>query len=211
MSDNPIPEPEIPAAERAEERAIRRRWITLGEIVAIAAVAISALTFWSNYSERKSDDAERRAEKASAAEAKATVTLTGTPADDGKTLKLAAGGQDIQGVRVRFPAALALSPQESLVEPRIEAKWFSAKLLDMTDGGPDTREGKLPVLITADWWDGERHLSETALYDIVWKTEGRVLRGRELTLKGLVLRRRMRADGPAQLDAAWTRAKPGKT
>lgn len=212
MSDDrladPIPEPEIPAAERAEERAIRRRWITLGEIVAIAAVAISGLTFWSNYSDRKASEAERHAERAEAREAEAHVTLTGTPASGGHALAIGDSRQKIQGIKVRFPAALGIGSKESLLEPKIEARWFAGKLLDMTDGGPDKRDGTMPVLITADWWDGDQHLDETALYDIVWHTEGRVLQGRELKLKGIALRRRLKGDGPAQLDAAWARAKP---
>ncbi len=83
-------------------------------------------------------------------------------------------------------------------------------MLKLTDGGPDNREGRLPVLITAEWWDGDKQLSDTSLYDIVWRTKGRTLLGRELTLEGVTLKRRMKGDGPAQLDAAWARAKPGK-
>src|SRR3546814_20351205 len=56
-------------AQAAEAAAIRRRWITLGEIVAVAALIISGLTFWNSYSERTASEAERAAEKAAAAEA----------------------------------------------------------------------------------------------------------------------------------------------
>ena len=45
-------EPETPQQQAAEAAAIRRRWITLGEVLAVAAVLISALTFWNSYQER---------------------------------------------------------------------------------------------------------------------------------------------------------------
>ncbi|HEX8061853.1 MAG TPA: hypothetical protein VF535_01415 [Allosphingosinicella sp.] len=35
-------------AERREAAAIRRRWITLGEILAVIGVLISALALWSS-------------------------------------------------------------------------------------------------------------------------------------------------------------------
>jgi hypothetical protein len=40
----------------------------------------------------------------------------------------------------------------------------------------------------------------------VWQTEGRVLRGRTLRLKGVVLRER--TSQPARLEAIWAREKP---
>lgn len=212
MSDDlpPIPEPETPAAveARAEAQAIRRRWITLGELVAIAAVVISGLTFWSNYSDRREAAAEEKAEKASEKKAAARVTLTASPASGGSALVLRDAKQAVQSIRVIFPSALGISAKESNLEPRIDAGWFDGKLLDLTDDGPDEREGSLPVLITAQWWDEDSQHSDTALYDIIWRTEGRVLQGRKLKLKGVVLKRRIKGDGTAELDTAWARAKP---
>lgn len=206
MSDEvPIPETR---AERAEARAIRRRWVTLGETVAIAAVVISGLTFWMNYSDKRSAEAERQAEKASESAAAARVMLTGTPARDGRALKVSDREVSVQEIRVRFPAPLGISAKESSVEPGIEADWFGAKLLDLTDNGADERTGKLPALITASWWDGDSRHSDTALYDIVWRTEGRMLQGRALTLRGITLRQRIKGDGKAELEAAWKREQP---
>ena len=57
-----VPEiPETHAEKAAETARIRRRWLSLGETVAVIAVVISALTLWNNYDERKSAEAERRA------------------------------------------------------------------------------------------------------------------------------------------------------
>ena len=56
---------ETPAA-KAEAARIRRRWLTLGEILAVAAVAISGLTFWNSYSERRHTEEARVAESRAA-------------------------------------------------------------------------------------------------------------------------------------------------
>src|SRR3546814_13680694 len=61
-------------------------------------------------------------------------------------------------------------------------------------GGPDEVEGRLPILITSDYWDADQHRTDTAIYAVVWRIEGRLLRGRMLRLKGLVLRER--SDSP---------------
>src|SRR5262249_30688604 len=114
----------------------------------------------------------------------------------------------VQEIEVRFPAALGISGKESSAEPAIEAGWFDSELLDLTDGGPDERTGKLPMLITATWWDGDRQLSDSAIYDVVWRTEGRTLQGRTLTLRGITLRQRVKGDGKAALEAAWAKEKP---
>ena len=54
------------ASER--KRRSRLRWITLGETVAIAAVAISGLTFWNSYQDRRDARAEKAVEAARVAE-----------------------------------------------------------------------------------------------------------------------------------------------
>ena len=197
--------PDTPA-DKAEAAAIRRRWVTLGEVVAIAGLVISGLALWSSWSERRADEAQRRVEKTSETRARTAVTLTATPVDGGAALTLRDAAHPVQTVTVRFPAALGIGVQSSAVGPRIEAKWFAQKLLELTDKGADAREGRLPVVIAADYWNGDQHITDTARYDIVWKTQGRLFQGRALRLEGLLLRTR---DGsPAKLDAAWSAVKP---
>lgn len=188
-------------AERAEAAAIRRRWVTLGEIVAIAGLVISALALWSSWSERRTDEAARRIEKTTEARTRTAITLTATPVGNGAALKLADPAHPIQGIKVTFPSAIGIGPHSSAAGPQIKARWFAPALLALTDKGPDDREGRLPVIIAADYWDGDRHVTDTARYDIVWRTEGRLLQGRALRLEGIVLR--SRDASPAGLDAAW--------
>lgn len=194
------------AVAKAEAAATRRRWITLGEVVAVAAVVISGLTFWNSWSERQDAAAERQAERAAESKEKAVssaVLLTGTVEEDGAILTLSDPAHRIQQIEIRFPKALGVSPQTSVLEPQIEADWIAAPMLKLTDGGADRREGRLPVAITASYWDADVQRTSTAIYDLVWRTEPRTLQGRTLKLRGVILRERVTDDGPARIDGMW--------
>ena len=54
---------------------------------------------------------------------------------------------------------------------------------------------------------GDQHMTDRAIYDIVWQCHGRLLRGRALELKGIVLERRHGVT-QAALDARWATLKP---
>lgn len=211
MSDEPTPAEETAAEQavaKAEAAATRRRWITLGEVVAVAAVVISGLTFWNSWAERRDAAAERQAERAAESKEKAVggaVLLTGAAQDDGATLALSDPAHRIQQIEVRFPKALGVPARTSVLEPEIDAEWIAEPLLKMTDGGPDRREGRLPVAITASYWGAETQRQSTAIYDLVWRTEPRTLQGRALKLRGVILRERVSGNGQARIDAMWTR------
>jgi hypothetical protein len=91
-------------------------------------------------------------------------------------------------------------------DPEIAAEWVAPALLKLTDGGADERTGRLPVLITVRYWDGDVARSTSGVYDIVWRTKGQLLRGRALLLEGLKLRQR--GGSQAAVDAAWKRVRP---
>ena len=64
MTDEPEAVNETAKEARAKETAaIRRRWITLGEGIAVLAVTISALTLYINWSDKQETRAEKAAEK----------------------------------------------------------------------------------------------------------------------------------------------------
>ena len=90
--------------------------------------------------------------------------------------------------------------------PIRSASWFAPALLAATDKGPDEQSGRLPVLITVGWWDGDAKRTSTARYDLLWRTHGRVLQGRKLELTGIALVDR--TSSAAALDKAWARHKP---
>ena len=201
MSETPPPET---AAEKAEARAIRRRWITIGELVAVAGVLIAAVSLWLNWADRREDTAKADAEKAAAARKAVTATLIGKAEDGGRRVVLGDPNQPaLADIAVAFPRALGIPPQTSIVEPRVEADWVKGPLLKLTDGGADAVRGKLPVLITATIVEGDRPLTDRAIYDVVFATEGHTFSGRSLRLEGVVFRERVAGDATARLDSLW--------
>lgn len=189
--------------ETADQARTRRRWITLAEVVAVAGVVIAALTLYLNVSDRRADQAERAATAQKDAAVQARVELTGTV--DGNTITLKDPRHDITDTTILFPKALGVGKQAP-VEPEIDAAMFNRALLKLTDGGPDARTGRLPVLITTRYWDGDATRSARGLYDIVWRTHGRRFFGRALTLEGFRLRQT--GGDAAALERAWDAAKP---
>ena len=190
-------------SETREQAATRRRWVTLAEIVAVAGVLIGALTLWSGWSDRREEREAATAAAASSAREQARLDITGTVQDGGNAILLADARHDIREARFAFPSALGVGAQQPAGDPAIEADWIAAPMLKLTDGGADDRTGRLPVLATIRYWDGDREREASAIYDIVWRTEGRMLQGRGFKLQGLKLRQR--GGDVATLDRLWRR------
>lgn len=184
--------------ETSEQRERRRRWLSLAELVAVASVLIGAAGLYLSWSDRRETQAERAAATAKESKAERIVRLEG--ATSGDALALSDANHKIDTVDVRFPSALGVAPRNA-ASPRIEADWFRDALLKATDGGADDQEGRLPVLITAYWWDADVKRSDRAVYDLAWRTHGRFGRGRAMELTGMRLRER--GGAPKRLDALW--------
>lgn len=198
-------------ARAVEAAAIRRRWITLGEVLAVIAVVISGLTLWNNWSERSQDDAARQADARKASVKAATLVLTAEPSGDRTlALKPASDEQSVQSQTVAFPSALGVAPAGTTGEPRIEAAWFEKALEKARDkaGLPDDSRGdeQLPVAITTRFLvDGKPH-EDVAIYDLGYTIAGHWLSGHSVTLRGLSLVSRVKSGGAkAALDARWSR------
>lgn len=195
-------------AEQAEAKAIRRRWLTIGELVAVTGVLIAALTLWNNWSARR-DEAAARADEQASARAEAAVArhriglvATGTK---GNTLAFKGVACALQATDIRFPSALGVEPQFTVTVHEIHADWLAKPLLKMTDGGPDRRRGRIPVLIDSRCEGANGPRTESAIYDLAWEIEPGLL-GRSLKLRGLVQREdEAGKDGKARLDALWTK------
>ena len=217
MSDSPTrPESkdQVETAAKAEAAAIRRRWITLGEVLAVVAVIISALTLWNNWSARSDSETARNAEARRASARAVTLVLTATASGDrALALKPASTEQSVQSQTIAFPTALGAAPAETTGEPRIEAAWFESALKKARGkaGLPDDSRGdeRLPVAITTRFLvDGEAH-EDVALYDIGYTISGRWLSGHSVTLRGLSLVSRVRnGNAQAMLDARWAKLLP---
>ncbi len=203
---NDAPPPPLPPEPTAEAVAIRRRWLSLGEAVAVAGVIIGGLTFWNSFEERR-DAREIRAEERAAAKeaASAAARRTGLIATDAGGSKIAFKGVDcaLQSTDIRFPKALDVGAQGTVTVHEIEAAWFARPLLKLTDGEADRPQGRLPVLIDSRCTGPEGNRQESAIYDIAWRIEPGLF-GRSVKLRGMVMRQRVTGSaGQATLDALW--------
>jgi hypothetical protein len=198
----------------AESRAARRRWITLGEVVGVAGLLVAALSLYLNWSDRRTDEAQRRAEQAeertSAAEQGRRVGLLATNAN-GDVLTFKAAACDLQSADISFPSALKVQPQSVTIDPHIDADWFSEALLDAL-GPAKIKKGRLPVLIVSRCTSASGERLERAIYQLPFTVESRFLRGKALRLRGLVLQGYVTAsNGQERLDAAWRALAPKQT
>lgn len=190
----------------------RWRWLTLAEIVGVAALVISALTLWNNVSSRKDSQIERaeeaaRQEAAASAEAHVAqfVTLVGTPGNSGRTLQLSDANHRIERIEVQFPPSLKVPAKDGVLDTRIDSDWIAAPLLQLTDGGADAIQGRLPVRIDSEYWDGDVQREDSAIYELVFATEGHLIGGRTLKLQGVTLKqRRPGAQSGARLESLWS-------
>lgn len=199
-----------------ESAAIRRRWITLGEVLTVIAVAISALTFWNSWSERSDSKAAQTIESQRASIRAATLVLMAANAGE-QTLILKPGSseQTVQSQKILFPTPLGTAPVETTGEPRIESGWFdrslekareTARLADDSRG-----DERLPtVIITRFLVNGEPH-EDMALYDIGYTIAGRFLGGHSVALRGLSFVSRVKsANAQVKLDARWQSLVPAR-
>lgn len=196
----------------SEKPRKRWRWLTLAEIVGVVALVISALTLWNNVSLRKDSQIQREEEAArerAAADAKAhvarLVTLVGTPGSDGSSLELSDANHRIERIEVQFPPSLKVPSKDGVLDTRIDAGWIAEPVLKLTDGGADTIQGRLPIRIDSHYWDADVQREDSAIYELVFATEGRLLGGRTLKLQGVALKQRHPgSNSAALLDRLWT-------
>jgi hypothetical protein len=205
---DPAPRPESNAA------ASRRRWITLGEVLAVIAVLISGLTLWNNWSQRNADQLQKTAEASRTSARSGRLQLVvATVGKRELVLKPALGEQSVQDQRIVFPGALGVSPADTTGEPRIDVTWFEHALIKAREAAhlPDNAHGdaQLPVAITTRFLvDGDER-TDVALYDIGYGVSGGWLGGHSITLRGISLIAHVTGDtAQAKLDARWARSHP---
>ena len=203
--------------ERQEKARMRRRWLTLGELLAIAAVAISGLTLWNSYSERTHAESERQGAESKAAKRAGLLLLKATPDADGRVLTLLPQGDDqaVQGQTIRLPSAFGLTPVETTGDARIERDWFDAALVKARkDGGLKTEtsgDARLPVLVVTRFLTGGEAHVDRAVYQIGYAAAGGGLfSGTRIRLRGMSRSEGVGSDaaGQKRVDALWRAAVP---
>jgi hypothetical protein len=130
MSSEPPPKKRLPL-----------RWLTLAEIVGVAALAIAGLGYWDSHRERVQQDHERAAaERDRAADAaergkarqqeaqqeavKHALLLTGTPAAEELRLQTTRTEQVIQTQTLWFPTEVRPDSVATTGNPRVETRWI---------------------------------------------------------------------------------------
>jgi hypothetical protein len=186
--------------------------------LAVAAVAISALTLWDSHRDRV-----RSEQKAAASETRASVeasmlVLRAAPSRDGDRLTLTPlnGEQAIQAQTILFPAALGVSPIETTGDPRVEAAWFddALKRARKTAGEAEDAKGdqRLPVIVVTRYLADGRNHTARAIHDIGYTLEGRFLRGSAVTLRGMSIVAPVgEKTMQASLDTLWRKRHPIKS
>jgi hypothetical protein len=190
--------PETPAQRR-------RRWLTIGEIVGVLALVISAVSLWDSHQQRVED--RTKAEQGTKTAAK-PLMLTSHAADDGRLLTITSPNADrvIQTQTIMFPSALETAKVDTVGSPRIEAGWFADALhrLAHEPGKP----GRLPVAIVTQYLDDGTPRSDSAIYDIGYRWRSRLIGADVPAMEGMTLVSRGAAKLPERLDARWTKAHP---
>lgn len=197
--------------ERREKARVRRRWLNLGEILAIVGVVISGLALWNSYRERAAAETRHAQETATSEKKAGTLVLKATPDRDGRTLSIAprAEEQAIQSQTIRFPTALGVSPAETSSDARIERDWVEAALVKARhDAGakPETAgDARLPLLVTTQYLaDGDPRV-DRAVYELGYITRHGFLAGTSVRLRGLSRESGAASDtaGRKRIDVLW--------
>ena len=194
------------------------RWLTLAELVGIAAVAIAALGYWDSHRERALTERERAAEaqekraEAKAGALKLSFLMTGSPEGSGDRLRLASvhPEQVIQTQAISFPSEIVGDAVQTTGNPRIEAGWLEGGLTKAEHArGGKQHKGRLPVGIVTVFIEDGQTKTDRAIYLVGYSAHPRVLRSDKVELEGLsLLRRGVGEDVQGAVDAAWARQNP---
>lgn len=187
------------------------RWLSLAEIVGVAALVIAGLGYWDSHRERiqqdrqrnaaerdKAAEERRRAADAQAAAQKLAFLMTGAPDASGGKVRLTAvhPEQVIQTQTLWFPTLIRADSLATTGNPRIEVGWIDAGLRKAS-GRSDN--GRVPVAIETVFIQDGQTRTDRAVYLLGYSRHERLFGGPKLELEALSLARRV---GSGDLQAA---------
>lgn len=159
------------------ERRARRRWITFGEIIALSALAISALGLWNSWQEGKKGPAEV-VEKAHAI----PLVLRAKAEDDGRRLAVAPveGSHALESLKLTFSGGntIELGSDGDLSASAVQSA--------LPDPGERKGSGSVTANIEARYVEAgvERRSSHSYVLRYHWEGGG-LFGGKSLRLTGL--------------------------
>ncbi len=156
----------------------RRRWINIGEIIAVAGLVISGLALWNSWGRDEDKPAATVVERQRAI----PLVLRGSVAEDGRALLV----QPVEEGHALDSLSLVAAGKPALAigsDGRIAASDIE-QLLDK--GNAEARSGALPVTIASRYVEAGQDRTGTGRYRLSWRWEkGGLLGGRSLRLTGL--------------------------
>jgi hypothetical protein len=166
-------------SETPEQRRRRLRWLTLGEIIAVIAVAISALGLWKAWHDRP-DKPVVVVEKRSSI----PLALRGRVEDQGRGLEISPteDSHTLQSLTLKVPTS------GSVIEVASDGKLSSRAIESALNivGDRDKGTHRLPVRISAKYIEAGADKTATGSYVLTYKWEGGGLfGGRSLRLVSL--------------------------
>ena len=166
-------------SETESERQ-RRRWITFGELIALAALIVSAAGVWISWKSSETDKTTKVVEQRPSI----PLILRAKREDDGARLEISPveDSQALEGVRLSFAGAppITIGSDGELDATDVQSA------LKGRDDEPKDRTLSVPVRIDARYVDAgkERRASGTYTLRYMWKGGG-LFGGRSLHLVGL--------------------------
>ena len=165
-------------SETPEQRRRRLRWLTLGEVLAVVAVAISALGLWKTW-----DGDQRPTTTVVEQRRPIALTLRGKAADDGRTLEISAVEQThaLQSLTIALPGKPAIDVGS---DGQLAAGDVEAALGKTAEHARGTL--RQPVRIKADYVEAGEMRHASGKYVLAYRWEGGGLfGGHSLRLTGL--------------------------
>jgi len=185
----------------APKKRLPIRWLTIGEIVGVAALLVAGLSYWDGHRERIASERAHQAEVAG----RQAFLMTGSVAEHGAALRLTAvhPEQVIQTQTVWFPHALRAGSVETTGNPRIEAGWIED---GVKKAAGKAKTGRLPVAVQTVYIQDGQTRTDSAVYEVGYSLHPRLILGDRVDLEGLSLARRgVSGDLQAAADQMWGR------
>jgi hypothetical protein len=196
----------------------RIRWLSLAEIVGVAALVVAGLGYWDSHRERVQEDRARieadrdRAEAAKAREAeskagalKLAFLMTAAADGAGDRLRLTSvhPEQVIQTQTLRFPSVIRSDSVQTTGNPRIDVRWIEESTRRLK--GKST-QGRIPVAVLTTFIEAGQTKTDRAVYMVGYSLHPRLMGGARVELEGLSLARRdVPGDLQAAADQVWVR------
>lgn len=205
------------APEPARKKRLPLRWLTLAEIVGIAALAIAGLGYWDSHRERLQQDHERAAadrdrKTAEAEESKAkaqaaqqdvlrhALLLTGVPASGELRLQPTRSEQVIQTQTLWFPTEIRPDSVATTGNPRLETRWIEDRLRRVARRD----DHRLPVAIETTFIEDGQSRTDRSVYLVGFSLHGRLVGGPRVEFEGMSLARRgVSGDLQAAANSYW--------